>query len=141
MTVFVDSSALYAVLDADDDNHPPAATEWARLLDGATTLRTHSYVIVEAAALVQHRLGMDAATALHRDVVPALSVRFVDRALHQAATIALLAAGRRSISLVDWTSFEVMRDEQVGDAFAFDTDFTDQGFRVLPAVRGRRRRR
>jgi hypothetical protein len=38
MTVFVDTSALYAVLDADDDNHPPAAAEWRRLLLSASTV-------------------------------------------------------------------------------------------------------
>lgn len=141
MTVFVDTSALYAVLDADDRNHPAAATEWTRLLDEGTVLRTHSYVVVETAALIQHRLGMDAAGALHRDVVPALSVRFVDRVLHHAATIALLAAGHRHISLVDWTSFELMRSEHLGKAFAFDADFTGQGFQVVPATRGRPRRR
>jgi predicted nucleic acid-binding protein len=138
--VFVDTSALYAVLDADDDNHASAATEWGRLLDDGMTLRTHSYVVVETAALVQYRLGMEAAGALHRDVLPALSVRFVDRALHGSATTALLAANRRRVSLVDWTSFEVMRSEHLTEAFAFDPDFTDQGFRVVPAARGRRRR-
>lgn len=132
MSVFVDTSALYAVVDAADTSHAAAAAEWCRLLDGETTLRTHSYVVVETAALVQHRIGMPAAAALHRDIVPVLSVRFVDRELHTLAVTGLLAAGRRSLSLVDWTSFEMMRSEQLTEAFAFDGDFLDQGFAVRP---------
>ncbi len=42
----------------------------------------------------------------------------------------LLAASRRSVSLVDWTSFELMREERLIDAFAFDDDFAAHGFTV-----------
>lgn len=140
MTVFVDTSALYAILDAADERHPRATAEWNRLLDDSSTLRTHSYVVVETAALVQHRLGMEAAAALHRDVLPVLSVRFVDGQLHTLATTSLLAAGRRGLSLVDWTSFELMRSEQLTEVFAFDEDFTEQGFHVRPARETGRRR-
>lgn len=39
MTVFVDTSALYAVLDRDDSNHAAAAAVWRRLVtDGADLL-------------------------------------------------------------------------------------------------------
>ena len=35
---------------------------------------------------------------------------------------------RRDVSLVDWTSFELMRELGVVQAFAFDDDFASQGF-------------
>jgi predicted nucleic acid-binding protein len=54
-----------------------------------------------------------------------------DEALHAAATAALLAAGLREVSLVDWTSFELMRRLGATQAFAFD-DFARQGFATLP---------
>ena len=34
----------------------------------------------------------------------------------------MLAAGVRDVSLVDWTSFELMRRLGVAEAFAFDDD-------------------
>lgn len=52
--------------------------------------------------------------------------------LHRRAITAMLAARRRPVSLVDWTSFEVMRSRGIGSAFAFDDDFAAQGFTVLP---------
>ncbi len=47
MTVFVDTSALLAVLDADDDSHPPARKIWEDLLPRAEDLFCTSYVLVE----------------------------------------------------------------------------------------------
>ncbi len=132
MTVFVDTSALYAVLDAADAQHGPADQVWRDLLGDDVPLLTHSSVVVEASALVQARLGMDAVRVLHGDVLPLLSVRFVDAFLHRQAVTALLASGRRSLSLVDWTSFELMRNESLTEVFAFDDDFTRQGFTTLP---------
>jgi uncharacterized protein len=43
----------------------------------------------------------------------------------------VLAAGRRQISLVDWTSFTVMRERSITHAFAFDNDFESQGFETF----------
>ncbi len=132
MEVFVDTSALYAVLDADDAHHGKAAATWSALLDDLTdgTARcvTHSGVIVEASALVQRRLGMRALRALHDRLLRIVDVTWVDADLHGRALSALLAAGSRDVSLVDWTSFELMRERAIEVAFAFDDDFDAQGF-------------
>ena len=131
-TCLIDTSAVYAVLDVDDRRHRDAANGWERLLDGiasgTTEGITHSGVVVESAALVQHRLGMRAAAALHRHVLPLLRVVWVDEALHDRAVAALLAADRREVSLVDWTSFELLRAHVLDTAFAFDSHFWEQGF-------------
>lgn len=130
--VFVDTSALYAVLDADDARHGEAAATWSALLDhladGATRCVTHSGVIVESSALVQRRLGMRALRALHDRLLRIVDVTWVDADLHGRALSALLAAGSREVSLVDWTSFELMRERAIDAAFAFDDDFDAQGF-------------
>ncbi len=130
--VFVDTSAIYASLDADDDHHSEAARSLTALLDGIGTGDlegvTHGSVIVESAALVQRRLGVDAARVLLDDLVPLFDTIWIDEALHREAVTALLAAGRRSVSLVDWTSFVVMRRRVIDQALAFDDDFVEQGF-------------
>ena len=130
--VFVDTSAIYATLDADDGQHEAAATGWAQLLEGLEHGKlaavTHSSVIVETAALVQRRLGMAAVRTLLDDLLPLFDVVWVDAELHAQATTALLAANQRQISLVDWTSFAVMRRRAIDEAFAFDDDFEQRGF-------------
>jgi predicted nucleic acid-binding protein len=132
MTVFVDTSALYAALDRDDENHAAGADTFSSLLE-STRLITHSYVLVETTALVQRRLGIDGVRTLHDDVLPALELTYVEESLHRSAVAALLSAGARNVSLVDWASFELMRRLGVSRAFAFDDDFARQGFELVPA--------
>ena len=131
--VFVDTSALYAVLDADDDNHSSASEEWQRLLLNSPQLVTTNYVLVEATALMQHRLGVDAVRTFERDVCPVLGLEWIDEARHAAGMASVLAAGRRQLSLVDCVSFAAMRDLGLRDVFAFDEHFADQGFTCLPS--------
>lgn len=131
MTVFVDSSALYALIDADDVNNRRAARSFTSLARNAV-LVTHSYVCLETTALLQRRIGLRAVRALVDDVLPAIKVEWVDEELHGAATSACLAAGRREISLVDWTSFELMRRRAIATALAYDDDFVSQGFALTP---------
>ncbi len=128
MSVFVDTSALLAVLDADDRHHGKAKAAWEALLAGEGELVTSSYVLVEAFALVQARLGLEAARALAEDVVPALRVEWVDADLHAEAVAALLAAGRRRLTLVDCASFAVMTALGLRIAFAYDTHYRERGF-------------
>lgn len=131
MTVFADTSALFALLASDDADHASAMSAFPGLREEGEIL-THNYVVVEAAALVQRRLGHVAVRALLEDLVPALKVIWIDEDTHRAAVAALLAASRRRVSFVDRVSFEVMRGHGVERAFAFDDDFRSQGFTTLP---------
>jgi len=132
LTTFVDTSALYALLDRDDQNHPAAAA-WFAGGDPAThDLLTHGYVVVESAALVDRRLGAEAARALLEDLVPALRLIFVDESLHWAGVSAYMASPARGPSLVDRVSFELMRHRGIKLAFAFDRTFQAVGFSTLP---------
>ena len=132
MTVFVDTSAFVAILDRDEPRRRTALDELAGLRASATSLLTHEYVIVEATALVQRRLGMAALGVLVEELLPLCEVAWVDPELHLAARQALLAARRRGVSLADWVSFLVMRRRGIRTAFAFDADFATEGFELLP---------
>ncbi len=132
MSTFVDTSALLAVLDADDRNHVPARAAWQDFLAQDAGLVCTSYVLVEAFALIQNRLGIEAVRVFEDAIVPQLQVEWVDAPLHQRAVAALLIAGRRQLSLVDCASFEAMRSLGITTAFAFDRHFAEQGFACLP---------
>ena len=129
--VFVDTSALYAVLDADDEAHARARTAWRELIEAGASLVTSSYVCVETTALVQARLGMDAVRALFNDLLPVVTVVTVDAAHHTNAVATLLGVNRRDLSLVDCSSFAMMRQRGIAAAFAFDRHFAQQGFRQI----------
>ncbi len=134
MSAFVDTSAFYAVLDADDDRHPAARGEWERLLERRETLHTTNYVLVETAALLQNRLGMEGLRIFTADVLPVLTIFWVGEGVHRSAHHALLVASRRQLSLVDCASFEAMQRLGLREVFCFDPHFAEQGFSVLPVV-------
>jgi len=127
---FVDTSALLAVLVANDMHHREAERIWRRELDEGRDLLTSNYILVETTAVLQHRVGMGAVRSFTQDVVPALRVEWVSPEDHRAAAAALLASGRRGVSLVDYCSFEVMRRLGLERAFAFDRHFADAGFQL-----------
>jgi uncharacterized protein len=132
VSVFVDTSAFFAVLDAGDANHDAARAAWDRLLAGREDLHTTNYVIVESSALLQSRLGLEALREFAADVLPIVDVHVVDEGQHRSAFHALLVASRRRLSLVDCASFECMRRAGLDRAFCFDPHFTEQGFTVVP---------
>jgi predicted nucleic acid-binding protein len=134
MTVFIDTSAFYALLDADDGQHQPARQAWATLVSEAADLVCSNYVVVETTALVQNRLGVEAVRVFQEDVLPVVRIEWVDEPIHQAGVTALLTAGRRHLSLVDCVSFDLMRRFGMRRVFAFDEHFAEQGFEIIPTT-------
>jgi predicted nucleic acid-binding protein len=132
MNIFMDTSAVYALLDRDDANHKKADSAWTDILSGDHTLLTTNYVLVESFALLQNRLGTEAVRTFHEDIVPIIGIEWINDRTHGAAVSALLAASKRRLSLVDCASFEVMRSFGVKKAFAFDPHFSEYGFALIP---------
>ena len=132
MTIFVDTSALYAVFDRDDANHSKARTAWEEWLREPAVLLTNNYVLLETAALLQHRIGMAAVRALHEDVTPLLQVDWISEEQHRAGVEAVLAAARKKLSLFDCVIFQTMRNRGVRTVFSFDAHFREQGFVTKP---------
>ena len=137
MSVFVDTSAFLAVLDADDERHKQASNIWEHIIGNDERLICSNYVLVETFALVQNRLGMEAVRAFQEDVCPMLKIEWINEAYHRAGVASLLAASRRKLSLVDCTSFELMRGLGLTRVFCFDSHFREQGFEILVSTRRR----
>jgi len=128
--IFIDTSAIYALADRADPNHPAATECFAWLLESRARLLTHNYVVVESMALLQRRLGLEAALRLAADV-SGFEVEWVTQRMHESAVAALQERGSRGVSLVDHVSFLVMDDRDVHRAFAFDDDFKARGFELV----------
>jgi predicted nucleic acid-binding protein len=126
-----------AILDADDENHVWARDQWQALIDGGADLVSGDYVLIEAYALIQSRLGSAAVRAFTDDVLPVVAVAWADEMDFRSGVSGLLAAARRKLSLVDCVSFAVMRRRGIEHVFCFDRHFAEQGFRVVPEQPGR----
>ena len=128
--VFVDTSALYALIDRSDELHSRAAAIFPELLERAK-LVTSNYIVLETVVLIQSRLGFEAASLWVRDLLPLLEVIFVEKEHQERALELWLGIGKRKVSLVDCSSFVIMRTLDIEKAFSFDKHFQEYGFKVL----------
>ncbi len=117
MTIFLDTSGLYAVLDRDDKNHLVAKTAWAEWLRNGTVFVTHNYVLLEITALLQNRLGVAAVRALYEEVTPLLQIEWVTADKNIAQPSAKFSGTENRHWL---TVLETMRNRGLRTAFCFE---------------------
>jgi len=135
MNTLIDTAAFLAVLNANDQFHLLAKQSWEEMLASDSTLFSSNYVILETTALLQHRFGVEAVRLFESDILPIIEIVWVEETVHKQGMSALLAANRRDLSLVDCTSFEIMRQIRLDSVFTFDPHFREQGFSVIPESR------
>ena len=132
MVIFVDTSALLALVNIHDEFHNQAKAQWKALLENKETLRSNNYVILESISLIQRRFGMDWIHMLQAEILQLIEIAWVDENQHEEALTAFLKANRRQLSLVDCSCFESMRRLEIEKVFTFDEYFREQGFEVIP---------
>ena len=131
---FADMSGFYALLVKTEDGHEEVAEALTRILERGRPLVTTNYVVLETTALLQRRIGMAAVRDFEERILSTCTIRWVAEALHRWACDRLISEDRRSLGLVDCTSFEVMEQEEIVDVLALDDDFARAGFRLLPGT-------
>lgn len=130
--IFVDTSALLAILEKNDTNHLHAVQCWKDLLRKASTLLTNNYILVESIAIIQKRYGLQAVQNLQSEILPFVQTEWIDERQHAAIVERVVATNRRRLSLVDCAAFETMQRLDISTVFTFDEHFREQGFKVIP---------
>ena len=125
--IFLDTSAIYALADRDDDFHAAAVRHFQAVMDAGEAVVIHNYLLVESAALLQRRLGQQVARQFLRDAAH-LTIVWVDEQLHDEARQRLEAPCSAQLSFVDAVSFEVMRQHRITRYLGFDQHFAQEGF-------------
>ena len=134
VTIFVDTSALYALLDRDGTEHERATNAFRGL--AGEDIVTHRLVVTESAALVRRRLGpTSVANLIDGLLAPMTLLDLPDETFDQVLAAHAGSVATSGLSLVDRLSFELMRRERITTAFAFNRDFVTAGFAVIPTPR------
>ena len=122
---FVDTSAFYALLDADDPHHRRSVGLFTELGQSRVRLLTSNHVLFKTYALVLNRLGRWIAQGWLRT----LNMR-VERTTaedEQRAVQIVLKFRDKDFSLVDASSFALMERLGLRRAVAFDPHFRQYG--------------
>ncbi|MBI4320918.1 MAG: PIN domain-containing protein [Chloroflexi bacterium] len=131
--VFVDTSAWYALADAGDTYHAPAARLMRRLLDTPRTLVVSNHVVGETYTLLRVRLGPTVATEFLQRLRGSARTRrvFVPEPWELEAEDLLAKYADQDLSYVDATTFVVMHHLAIKEALAFDHHFVVLGFVLI----------
>lgn len=125
--IFLDTSAIYALADVNDMRHSDAREMFEIAFDNDEDILIHNYVLIESAALIQRRLGLDVALQF-LDQMMSVQTHWIDDEDNAQAIALLTERDNRGLSLVDCASFVVMRRYGISHAMAFDVDFEHEGF-------------
>ncbi len=135
MRVFVDTSAFYASLHAEDEHHSKAQRVLQEFRESGLKLVTTNYVLLESAGLIQRRKDFSEAHRFLSNATETLEIIWVDEILQRKAIAIWSEARARGLSLVDCASFAAMRQAGIRRALAFDRHFSRHGFEVIPPPR------
>jgi uncharacterized protein len=134
--IFVDTSAFYALEDADDRHHAEAQAIHRWCLRSRPLLFTSHHVLDESVTLLGSRLSPSTAARFARRLLGSRAVQIVrtDEAIEQAALNLYERFHAPRLSFTDCVSFAIMRALDIPAAFAFDQHFEQAGFRRLRAA-------
>lgn len=129
--IFLDTSAIIAMVDHRDEFHERAVKVAENLSDDGHQLWTHNYLLVEASAVLQRKLGIENSLTLLTRAEDIAKVHWVTPEEHERAVYRLGQRNRRNLSFVDCVSFVLMEQHDSMIAFSYDSDFETEGFQLI----------
>lgn len=129
--VFVDTSALIAFMDSDDEFHNRSTRIFSKLINENSMLITTNYIMLEAIIILKGRFGLEAVESFNNNVMPSIKVYWINEEIHNIGVNNIIIANKIKVSLVDYTSFEVMKKLDIEKAFSFDNHFKSFGFDLI----------
>ncbi|HSL83325.1 MAG TPA: PIN domain-containing protein [Thermoanaerobaculia bacterium] len=133
--LFVDSRAWVALFNSRDREHDRASRYWRRLRDERRPLLTSDHVLDETYTLIRRsRAGLPGAMEFHEVVTASrvLEIAEIDGDRRERAWDLFTRYDDKVLSFTDCTSFALLQELGLQEAFAFDSDFARVGFIERP---------
>ena len=133
--IFVDTSAWYALEAEDEITHEKVQRFLADIAAGQHGVAvTTDYVLDETMTLLQSKKGIAAAMAFIDKIRKSKSIRvfWVSESIFDKALAIFRKTSESRWSFTDCTSFALMKDLTITEAFTLDNHFKQAGFHKLP---------
>jgi hypothetical protein len=131
--VWIDTSFLYALFVADDQNHSVAQNIWKTCTKKHITGVTSNLIVSELGTLLVYRF--DAGIAISRIGMvldsQIITKIYIDASMESSALAWWKKFSDQSFSFPDCISFELMRRTGIRQALSFDCDFAIAGFEMV----------
>ena len=130
--IFVDTNAWVALVDDKDKFHPHASSWFHN--NSEQSFITSNLVILETLGWLRYNRGKKLAVESGKRLLlsPDIKVERVSQTDETGAWKLFQKLGGRGVSMVDCTSFVVMKRLKVKEVFTFDQDFQKLGFKIYP---------
>ena len=133
--IFVDTSAWYALEAEDEITHEKVQQFLADIATGKHGVAvTTDYVLDETMTLLQSKKGLEAAVTFIDKIKRSKSIRifWVSESIFDKALVIFRKTADSHWSFTDCTSFALMKDLTITEAFTLDSHFKQAGFHKLP---------
>lgn len=132
--VFVDTGAFIALVNEADEYHLAAKDSLQELRASGCLLITSNFVLDETYTRIRRKAGIREAVAFGEKIQASRQMKIltVERALEKKAWEIFKRYSDHDFSYTDCTSFALMRQKKIREAFTFDKDFRIFGCLVLP---------
>ena len=130
--IFVDTGAWIAIYKRNDLHHREAVAIYNNLRDQETQLLTTDYVIDETVTRLRYDTNHSVAVAFleivgNAEMAGGLTVVEINKDPFEKAKALFRQYDSARLSFTDCTSFVVCKENNIGEAFAFDQHFSMMG--------------
>lgn len=129
--ILVDTSALFALLNSEDDHHAKAARTHERLVRQKASLILPNFILAETHAILNKRVGPRAALDFLNAALRDFEMERVSLEDEWSAHAILQTATRaRSLSYFDAILVAVAERRKISEIFSYDRHFELMGLRL-----------
>jgi len=130
--IFMDTSALFAVANAKDEDHKRARDFLSKMAEEKVTFIVTNFILSETYTLMLRKIGRDKAINYVESLRNTAEIERVSEEDENKAWQIILRYRDKDFSYVDATSFAVMERLGMRDAFSFDEHFEQYSLNRLP---------
>lgn len=140
-SVFVDTSGWAYLLDRSSELHRDVSSMYQQILSQQRSFVTSNYIIAELVALLTSRSRISRQQLIKfidaLKLAPHIEILNVDPDMDAASWTLLKRYSDKEWSLVDASSFVIMKQHGITEAITTDHHFTQAGFIKLPQKRNK----
>lgn len=134
-SLFLDTSFIIALEDADDQNHPPAVAYWKSFKRNPRKIIITSYIFDETVTFLKRRISHEKAAEVGNLMLssPTVELIHISEKHFDKGWRLFLKYHDKGFSFTDCISFLIMEENGIKKALTFDEHFRQMGINIGPS--------